>query len=113
MELGVPSSLTLSTLSHDEECNINFAIRTNVHSSMGLGFRLVGTWSSAHLGPRVVRMISETAFAAVMFPSCADRPVSRLVLMGMTITGALMVILAGQSQRRRYHYHTLQLTRWV
>lgn len=44
-----------------------------------------------HLGPRVVLMMSDTAFAAVMFPSCAARPVSLLVLTGRTITGALMV----------------------
>lgn len=36
-------------------------------------------------------MMSATAFAAVMFPSCAARPVSLLVLTGRTITGALMV----------------------
>ncbi len=36
-------------------------------------------------------MMSDTAFAAVMFPSCAARPVSLLVLTGSTITGALMV----------------------
>lgn len=36
-------------------------------------------------------MMSATAFAAVMFPSCAARPVSLLVLTGRTITGALMM----------------------
>lgn len=46
----------------------------------------------------MVRMISATAFAAVMFPSCAARPVSRLVLMGKTITGALIAKLAAACQ---------------
>lgn len=54
------------------------------------------------LGPRVVLMMSATAFAAVMFPSCAARPVSLLVLTGRTITGALMIGLALSCAWRGY-----------
>lgn len=55
------------------------------------GLPLADVRCDAYLGPRVVLMMSATAFAAVMFPSCAARPVSLLVLTGRTITGALMI----------------------
>lgn len=57
-----------------------------------------------YLGPRVVLMMSATAFAAEMFPSCAARPVSLLVLTGRTITGALMVEPGSAAKRRGYFW---------
>ena len=42
-------------------------------------------------GPRVVRMMSETALAAAMFANCAFLPVSRFVLVFRMVTGICMV----------------------
>eukprot|EP01043_Picozoa_sp_COSAG02_P012213 COSAG02_NODE_468_length_21758_cov_41.206796_23_plen_95_part_00 len=44
-------------------------------------------------GPSVVRIVSATAFAAAMFPSCAFFPCSRLVLVFNTITPGPPAIL--------------------
>mmetsp|Transcript_9912 Transcript_9912/g.42152 ORF Transcript_9912/g.42152 Transcript_9912/m.42152 type:complete len:246 (+) Transcript_9912:1147-1884(+) len=51
---------------------------------------------SIERGPRVVRMMSETAFAAAMLLSCAVRPVSRLVLVFMTMMGDCMPCMVAE-----------------
>mmetsp|Transcript_21870 Transcript_21870/g.55480 ORF Transcript_21870/g.55480 Transcript_21870/m.55480 type:complete len:215 (-) Transcript_21870:12-656(-) len=54
---------------------------------------------SIDLGPSVVRIMSATALPAVMLPSCALRPDSRLVLVFNTMTGGFMA--AEESGRGR------------
>mmetsp|Transcript_10433 Transcript_10433/g.25614 ORF Transcript_10433/g.25614 Transcript_10433/m.25614 type:complete len:332 (-) Transcript_10433:11-1006(-) len=54
---------------------------------------------SMERGPSVVRMMSDTALAAAMLFNCAVRPVSRLVLVFITMMGDCMPCILGEGGR--------------